>query len=102
MTGNLTHPFEKYRPRRIAECVLLPHDREVFESFIAKARAPHMLLIGPPGVGKTSVAMALVNQMNWEVMKRNAAVYTNIEAARGNPISQGDETTEEMQSEAAE
>jgi hypothetical protein len=37
MTGNLTHLFEKYRPRRIAECVLLPHDREVFESFIAEA-----------------------------------------------------------------
>jgi DNA polymerase III delta prime subunit len=77
-----THLFEKYRPRRIAECVLLPGDRTVFESFIARENAPHILLVGPPGVGKTSVAMALANDLNWEVMKKNAAAYTNIDAVR--------------------
>jgi DNA polymerase III delta prime subunit len=81
-TDVATHLCEKYRPRRIADCVLLPEDRESFESFIAKGNAPHILLVGPPGVGKTSVAMALANDMQWQWMKKNAAAYTNIEAVR--------------------
>lgn len=74
--------FEKYRPRQIAECVLLPRDRKALESFIAKGYAPHIMLVGPPGVGKTSVALALANDLNWSVMKKNAAAYTNLEAVR--------------------
>ena len=54
----------------------------MFESFIAKGNAPHVLLVGPPGVGKTSVAMALANDMQWQFMKKNAAAYANIEAVR--------------------
>jgi DNA polymerase III delta prime subunit len=82
MTAATTHLFEKYRPRRVSEAVLLPGDRESFASFIAKGNAPHILLVGPPGVGKTSVAMALANDLNWEVMKKNAAAYTNVDAVR--------------------
>ncbi len=77
-----THLFEKYRPSRIADVVLLPRDREAFESIIAKGKAPHLLLVGPPGVGKTSVAMALATDMKWQVMRKNAAADTNVEAVR--------------------
>jgi DNA polymerase III delta prime subunit len=82
MTAATTHLFEKYRPRRVSEAVLLLGDRESFESFIAKGNAPHILLVGPPGVGKTSVAMALADDMKWQVMKKNAAAYADIEAVR--------------------
>ena len=74
--------FEKYRPLHVAECVLLPDDRQVFNSFIAKKAAPHILLIGPPGVGKTSMSLALVNDMDWQVRTKNAAAYANIEVVR--------------------
>ena len=73
---------EKYRPQRIADCVLLPEDRATLESFIAKRYAPHCLFVGPPGVGKTSVATALSNEMGWTVRTKNAAAYANIEAVR--------------------
>src|SRR6266566_8039648 len=41
---DVTHWFEKYRPRQIAECVLLPDVRDRFRSFVAKGHCPHLLL----------------------------------------------------------
>jgi putative ATPase len=82
LTKDPTHLFEKYRPRSVAAAILLPKDREALNSFIANGRAPHLLLVGPPGVGKTSVATALAHDMDWTVMRKNAAAYVDIDAVR--------------------
>jgi len=42
--NDVTHWFEKYRPRQIAECVLLPDVKDQFRSFVAKGHCPHLLL----------------------------------------------------------
>ena len=76
------HLSERYRPRVVSECVLLPNHRRALEGFIAERCAPHLLLVGPPGLGKTSVALALANDLNWEVIQKNADGYTNIEIVR--------------------
>lgn len=73
---------ERYRPKEIADCVLLPEVREAFQRFISKDCAPHILLLGPPGVGKTSLALALATATKWEVIVENAAAYANVEAVR--------------------
>jgi replication factor C small subunit len=78
----ITHLFEKYRPVHIADIVLLPRIRASLESFLARQHAPHILLVGPPGVGKTTIAMALAKDMNWEIRIKNAAAYINIEDVR--------------------
>jgi len=54
---------EKYRPKTIEECILPDNIKKTFKDFLSKGEIPNMLLAGPPGVGKTTVAKALCNQL---------------------------------------
>ena len=54
---------EKYRPQTIDECILPNNIKKTFNDFLNKGEIPNMLLAGPPGVGKTTVAKALCNEL---------------------------------------
>ena len=54
---------EKYRPQTIDECILPENIKKTFKDFLNRGEIPNMLLSGPPGVGKTTVAKALCNQL---------------------------------------
>ena len=54
---------EKYRPKTIEECILPTNTKKTFSSFLDKGQVPNLLLAGPAGCGKTTVAKALCHQL---------------------------------------
>jgi len=54
---------EKYRPKTIEDCILPETTKSMFQEFLNKGEIPNMLLSGPPGIGKTTVAKALCEQL---------------------------------------
>tara|TARA_B100001758_G_C18385760_1_gene599970 strand:+ start:461 stop:1408 length:948 start_codon:yes stop_codon:yes gene_type:complete len=54
---------EKYRPKKIEECILPDNIKKTFLDFLDKGEVPNLLLSGPPGCGKTTVAKALCEQL---------------------------------------
>jgi DNA polymerase III delta prime subunit len=54
---------EQYRPRKISDCILPENIKSVLTKFVDQGEIPNLLLSGPPGIGKTTVAKALCEQL---------------------------------------
>ena len=55
---------EKYRPQTIEDCILPEETKNTFQSFVNAGEIPNLLLCGTAGIGKTTVAKALCNELN--------------------------------------
>jgi DNA polymerase III delta prime subunit len=73
---------QKYRPQNIDECILTEHNKKIFKQIVQDGDVPNMLLCGTSGVGKTSVAKALCQQMNIDYMFINASIDRGIDIIR--------------------
>jgi DNA polymerase III delta prime subunit len=54
---------ERWRPRKIEDCILPEGIKKTFSDFVTRGEIPNMLLAGPAGCGKTTVAKALCNEL---------------------------------------
>ena len=73
---------EKYRPKTIDECVLPESLKNTFKEFIASGELPNFLLCGTAGVGKTTVAKALCNEIGAEYLFINGSEESGIDVLR--------------------
>jgi DNA polymerase III delta prime subunit len=64
---------EKYRPKTIEDCILPESTKKTFQEFLNKGEIPNMLLAGPPGIGKTTIAKALCNELGVDVYVINGS-----------------------------
>ncbi len=72
----------KYRPKTIDECILPDRIKQPFKHYIASGKIPNLLLTGDPGIGKTSAALALCNELNADVLHINASDERGIDVIR--------------------
>lgn len=64
---------EKYRPKAIKETILPKSTRDELEGFIKQGKIPNLLFHGGPGQGKTTVALALCEELDYEVLMINGS-----------------------------
>ncbi len=64
---------EKHRPVSLDQLGLDEDIRHVLEGYLAAGEVPHLLLVGPPGSGKTTVARILTNAIDCRVLTLNAS-----------------------------
>lgn len=74
---------EKYRPRKIAETILPDDLKQTFQRLVDTGELPNMLFTGTAGLGKTTVAKALCNELNVDHIIINGSEEGNIDTLRG-------------------
>lgn len=73
---------EKYRPHTIADTILPPNLQATFQQFVNDGSIPNLLLSGRAGVGKTTVARAMLDQLGCDYIVINGSMHGNIDTLR--------------------
>ena len=78
---------EKYRPKTVDDCILPNELKSTFQKFVDDKNIPNLILAGGPGVGKTTVAKAMLEQLSCDYICINGSLSGNIDTLR-NDIKQ--------------
>lgn len=73
---------ESYRPQKIDDCVLPESLKNTFKQYVSQGELPHFLLSGTAGIGKTTVAKALCNEIGADYILINGSEESGIDTLR--------------------
>jgi replication factor C small subunit len=73
---------EAYRPKTISETILPEELKSTFLKFVEQGNIPNLLLTGRSGIGKTTVARALLNEISADYIVINGSMHGNIDTLR--------------------
>jgi len=73
---------EEYRPKDVSSCVLPKNLKDTFTEFVESDNIPNLILSGGPGVGKTTIAKAMLDQIGATYMMINGSEESGIDVLR--------------------
>lgn len=73
---------EKYRPRVIEDTILPQRTKDTFKKFVSDGNVPNLLLTGGPGVGKTTIAKAMLEELGCDYVVKNGSLNVGIDTLR--------------------
>jgi DNA polymerase III delta prime subunit len=78
---------ERYRPKRVKDTILPAGIKKSFQEFVNTKKIPNLLLTGPPGSGKTTIARAMLEEIGYDYMFINASLDRNIDTLRNDILN---------------
>ena len=73
---------EQYRPKNVESCILPKDLKDTFNKFVEQGSLPNLILSGGSGVGKTTVAKAVLDELNATHMLINGSEESGIDVLR--------------------
>ena len=73
---------EKYRPQTVSDCILPDRLKQPFQEYVNQKNIPNLLLSGGAGVGKTTIAKAMCNEIGCDYMVINGSDESGIDVFR--------------------
>jgi DNA polymerase III delta prime subunit len=73
---------EKYRPKTVADTILPEELKNTFQQFVDQGKIPNLILAGSAGVGKTTIARAMLDQLDCDYIVINGSMNGNIDTLR--------------------
>ncbi len=73
---------EQYRPKTVDDCILPQSLKDTFKEFVEQGNVPNLILSGGPGVGKTTIAKAVLDEIGATYMMINGSEESGIDVLR--------------------
>jgi replication factor C small subunit len=82
MNKNCYKWVERYRPDHVKDVILPTAEKKFFENIVKTKQVPNLMLYSAKGRGKTSIALALINDLDAQVFKINASMEAKLDLLR--------------------